>query len=157
MRISKGRDVKVEFTLKNQAGVTLEASTPSDPLRYVHGDGTLLESFERHLESKKAGDEVSFVLNPQDAFGERDESRIIEAPKNELGLEAAPQKGMKLNLRGPDGATLPVVVTKVKLDTVVLDANHIYAGMTLHFKGKILNVRKSKKAQTNDCCNNCDC
>lgn len=157
MRITKGRDVKVDFTLKNQDGVTLEASTPGDPLRYVHGDGTLLDNFERHLVSKKAGDEVSFVLAPHDAFGERDESRVIEAPKNELGLEGEPQKGMKLNLQGPDGATLPVVVTKVKLDTVVLDANHIYAGMTLHFKGKILNVRKSKKGRANDCCDNCSC
>ena len=156
MKIGKDRVVELNFCLKNKAGEVLEESEPGSPMSYVHGNGTLLASLEKYLSGKRAGDVVQAHVSARDGFGERDEKKIFEVDKKELGGEITPQVGMNLQIQGSDGATMPATITKVKVNTIILDANHPFAGMDLSFSAEVLTVRKATKSELDACCDGCE-
>ncbi len=64
-------------------------------------------------------------------------SRIV----NDLAL------GMELQSQDKDGQTFIVKVTKIKGETITVDANHPLAGETLHFSVTIESVRKAESVE----------
>ena len=52
-----------------------------------------------------------------------------------------PEIGMTLNMHSEDGNALPVVITDINDDTVVLDANHPLAGQDLIFDIELVDVK----------------
>jgi len=145
MEIAKDRVVAIEYVLRDDDGKVLDESGARGPLHYLHGHGNIIPGLESVLAGKVAGDDFEATVEPKDGYGEYDESRTFEIPKSELGGNVTPQKGMVLTMTGPGGVRVPVTILKVKLNTVLLDGNHSLAGKTLHFSGKVLQVRKAKK------------
>ena len=133
MEIAKDRVVAMTYTLKDDDGKVLDTNVGKSPMVYLHGHGNIVPGLEKALEGKSAGDTVEALVEPQDGYGEYDDSRQFEVPKSELGPNVTPQKGMILTMRGPNGMSVPVTVLKVRLKTVVMDGNHQLAGKNLHF------------------------
>ena len=52
----------------------------ANDLVYLHGHGDIFPVIEKALEGKKPGDTVSVQLEPEEAFGDYDESAIIIRP-----------------------------------------------------------------------------
>jgi len=50
-------------------------------------------------------------------------------------------------MQGPDGASIPLVITAVGEETVTVDANHALAGKTLHFEISIRAVREATEEE----------
>ena len=65
---------------------------------------------------------------------------FCEVPKVSLPPELKPQVGMVLAMQGLSGKPLPVKISDVKEDLVVLDLNHPFAGKQFDFKVKIISV-----------------
>lgn len=156
MQIAKDRFVELEFELWDDRGTKLDAAPADDPLGYLHGRGDMVPGLERHLEGKEAGDTFEVSVDPMNGFGERDESRIVEVERAELGPELQPEIGMVLAMETPDGDTVAVRVAEVKPQSLVLDANHAFAGLNLRFKGKVVGVREANADELRGCCGNCD-
>lgn len=147
MKIEKDTVASIDYTLKNDEGEIVDTSEGRSPLLYLHGHDNIVPGLERALEGKVVGDVVDVVVAPADGYGERDESRTFEIPKSELPENIKPEKGLELSMQAPNGASMPVVVTKVKLNTIVLDANHPLAGQNLHFHVEVKEIRKAKKEE----------
>ena len=64
-----------------QAGETLDASEPGDPLLYLHGHDNIVPGLERKLSGKKVGDKLQVIVQPADGYGERD-VRATQLPSN---------------------------------------------------------------------------
>jgi len=124
--VENDRVVLVSFRLSDADGEVLDAA---EGVRYLHGQGQLLPGLERELEGLVAGDRAKATLAPEDAYGERDESRMIQAPIEELPADVAP--GAKLHARLPDGRNMFLTVVAIDGPTATLDANHPLAGKTL--------------------------
>lgn len=138
MNINKDTVVTLTFRAKDAQGKVLEDG--KTPRSYLHGGyGNTLAGIEKALDGRAAGDAVTAVLAPADAFGERDEGLLQTLPKAEFppGVKVGGQ------LQGQDGAghTLNFTVLKIKGDTVYLDGNHPLAGQTLRFDIQVLEVR----------------
>jgi FKBP-type peptidyl-prolyl cis-trans isomerase SlyD len=109
-------------------------------LTYLHGGyGGLLEALERALESAQAGDKVQVQLEPEQAFGEYDETllRVEPAQRYGEGLQA----GMEIEDSFEGAEPRMYTVTDVAGGMVVLDANHALAGMALRFALEVTSVR----------------
>lgn len=145
MQVEKDRVVAIEYVLKDDEGKVLDQSGGRGPLEYLHGHGNIIDGLENVLAGKSVGDTFEATVEPKDGYGERDEDRVFEVKRSELGPQVNPQKGMVLTMTSPSGTRIPVTVVKVKLDSVVLDGNHQLAGKTLHFSGSIAGVRKATK------------
>ena len=78
-------------------------------------------------------------LLPEDAYGMPDERLFQEVPRNVLPSEPQPEVGMTLIMQTQQG-NIPVMISEVKEDSVILNLNHPLAGKKLIFKIKVLKV-----------------
>jgi FKBP-type peptidyl-prolyl cis-trans isomerase SlyD len=145
MKIAKNRVAAIEYTLKDDKGEVIDASR-GEPLYYLHGHANLVSGMEQALEGKGVGDTLELTLSPTEAYGERDESLVLDVPFSDLPDGLEPQKGVALQMNA-GGEPRRAVITKVKLRSVVVDTNHPLAGQTLHFNVEVKEVRNALKQE----------
>ena len=138
MKIAKDTVVTLQYKVAEANGKLIEQST--EPMVYLHGgyDNTL-PKIEQALEGQEAGYECTLDLQPEDAFGVRDESLVRTIPKSDFppGVKV----GGQLEGRTEDGQPHVFHVMKIKGPEVHLDGNHPLAGKALRFTLKVTGVR----------------
>lgn len=144
--IEKGSTVKLEYTLKDDAGTVLDSNKGQDPLTFTQGSEQLMPGLEKQIVGMHAGEEKKVVLKPEEAYGPTDPNAQTEVPKNLLPSEAL-KVGARLLARNAAGEQRPVTVKEIKEQTVILDLNHPLAGKTLVFDLKVLGVEPPKAAE----------
>jgi FKBP-type peptidyl-prolyl cis-trans isomerase SlyD len=138
MKIAKDTVVTLQFKVADAAGKLIEQSR--EPMVYLHGGyENTLPKIEAALDGQEAGYQVVLSLQPEDAFGARDESLVRTIPKREFppGVKV----GGQLEGRTDSGDPHVFHVTKIKGDQVLLDGNHPLAGKALQFHLKVTGVR----------------
>jgi FKBP-type peptidyl-prolyl cis-trans isomerase SlyD len=140
MQIAKDAVVTIHYTLKNDAGETLDSSAGGDPLAYLQGNGNLIPGLESALEGKQAGDKLSVKVSPSDGYGEYDKSLVQQVPRRSFKGVGNVQVGMQFQVQS-DGGPRAVTVTHVVGDMVTVDGNHPLAGQNLNFDVEITDVR----------------
>ena len=134
MKIDKDTAVTLQFKVTDLQGKLIEDG--KEPSVYLHGGyGNTLPKIEEALTGQESGYQVTLDLQPQDAFGVRDESLLRTLPKKQFppGVKV----GGQLEGRGEDGQMTIFNVMKIKGDTVMLDGNHPLAGKALSFAIKV--------------------
>jgi FKBP-type peptidyl-prolyl cis-trans isomerase SlyD len=140
MIIGKDKAVTLDYTLCDESGETLESSKGREPLTYIHGSGGLIKGFETALEGRSPKDSFSFTVKPEEAYGERRQDLLFQAPKEHFGGISDLVVGMPLRVQTPNGAMV-VTVAAIEDDKIFLDGNHPLAGKALTFAIKVLDVR----------------
>jgi FKBP-type peptidyl-prolyl cis-trans isomerase SlyD len=133
--IEKDRVVEVSFRMTDAGGELLDTA---QAVRYLHGHGQILPGLEKALEGMVAGERTRATLPPKDGFGERDESRVIEAPLADLPPGVSP--GSTVHGRLPNGGNTMMTVVAIDGPTATLDANHPLAGRTIVFDVEVKEV-----------------
>jgi FKBP-type peptidyl-prolyl cis-trans isomerase 2 len=143
MTIQNGSKIKLDYEGRLEDGTVFDSSKKQDqhtPLEFVVGENKVIPGFEKGIMGMEKDQEKEIVLEPKDAYGERNELMIQKIPKEKLPSEIKPEKGMVLALKAPDGRQIPVPVVDVSDTDITLDMNHPLAGKKLIFKVKILEV-----------------
>ena len=138
MNIAKDTVVTLQYRVADANGRLIEQSKA--PMVYLHGGyENTLPKIEEALEGKAMGHEVTLDLQPEDAFGQRDESLVRVIPKAEFppGVKV----GGQLEGHTDDGQPHVFHVMKIKGPEVHLDGNHPLAGKRLKFQLKVTGVR----------------
>ncbi|MGM5481723.1 MAG: FKBP-type peptidyl-prolyl cis-trans isomerase [Nanobdellota archaeon] len=139
--VENGNLVKIHYTGSFEDGSVFDSSEGKDPLEVLAGRGMLIKGFDQELVGMKVGDEKEIDITPENGYGDRRDDLIRDIPTSELGDEIKPEVGMTLGVKAPTGQVFPAVITDVKDDKIVLDANHPLAGKNLHFKVKVEETR----------------
>lgn len=142
MPIESGKVVTLAYELRNADGEPLEDEGAE--LAYLHGGfGGIFPKVEEALEGKEVGHEVAVTLEPDDAFGGYDAELLRVEPR--ARFPETLQVGMQFEgVPGGDGAEGEAriyTVTDITADSVVVDANHPFAGERLWFKCAVREVR----------------
>jgi FKBP-type peptidyl-prolyl cis-trans isomerase SlyD len=143
MKVGKGSVVFLDYRLHLGDGVVVDASSPDNPLTYLHGEGQIVPGLEKALEGLDAGEARQVVVAPEDAYGPSDPQGIQEVPRTSFPPDVVLQPGMELMAHGPEGEPVPFAVREVRLETVLIDLNHPLAGKTLHFDVMVREVRQA--------------
>ena len=111
-----------------------ERATLDQPLIYCHGEGMMLPAFEAAMLGKEVDETFDFVITPDQAYGDYDEQGVMTLDKKLFynGDEEFDSE------RVYEGAMQVIEITD---DKVTIDLNHPLAGETLHFVGKVIDVR----------------
>lgn len=142
MQIENDKVATLHYTLKDNEGNIIDQSEDGSFV-YLHGAFNIIPGLETALTGKKAGEELSVKVTPEDAYGVRSDEHIQEVPKGMFEEGADIQVGMQFHAQGPNGEMLVVTVAEVKDDIVVIDGNHPLAGVELNFDVKIIEVREA--------------
>lgn len=140
MRIEQDTVVTLAYELRNADGEPLEEDNAH--MAYLHGGyGGIFPKVEEALEGQETGHSVSLTLEPEDAFGEYDADLLRVEPRNrfpdtlEVGMQFEGVPGEN------EGEAMIYTVTDITKDSVVVDANHPYAGERLWFQCTVSDVR----------------
>ena len=144
MPIERGKVVTLDYELRDCDGEALESDNAR--MAYLHGGyGGIFPKVEAALEGKDIGHELSITLDPEDAFGEYDAELLRVEPRERFPkeLEVGMQfEGVPGQAGDDDDAESQIyTVTDITGDSVVVDANHPYAGERLWFKCAVRAIR----------------
>ena len=147
MAIANNHVVQFHYTLSEVGGNVIESSIEpgndeAKPMACLIGYGNILAGLEEEMIGKEVGAEFSVELPPERAYGLVAEDSIQRIPIKHLVLDRKTKlrKGMAVKVNTEKGVR-DVTVTKVGKFNVDVDTNHPFAGKTLQFDIKIIEVR----------------
>jgi len=144
MKIAEKTVAQFHYVLKNEAGEEIESSHNAEPLAYLHGANNTLAGLETALEGKEAGEKFSVTLQPEEAYGERQEDLIQRVPAKHLqGLPSKNAKwktGMIAVVQTEQGQR-QVTVVKTGKFMITVDINPPLAGKVITFDIDLIDVR----------------
>ena len=146
MEITKQCVVALTWTLTDTLGEELDVL--DEPVEFLVGGDDLLPAIEEALQGRSAGNKVDMQLEPEQAFGDFDDTLLFLEPRALFPAEI--EEGMTF-----EGSALPAgtnpdaprdalfTVTDIYPEHVVLDGNHPLAGIAIRLHLKVESVREA--------------
>lgn len=146
MKITLQCVVGLTWTLKDTLGNVLDEL--EEPIEFLTGGDDLLAAIEESLQGHAVGDKIDMQIEPEQAFGEYDETRVFLEARTLFSPDI--EEGMTF-----DGLALPVgassdipsaflyTVTEIYPEHVVLDGNHPLAGIAIRLSLTVHSVREA--------------
>ena len=132
MPVNSGDTVRVHYKGTLDDGTVFDTNEDSEPLEFVVGNGELIPGFERAVIGHEKGDKVTVAVEPEDAYGARQEGLSHAYERDDFGEE--PVLGGLVPLETPDGEQLIAKIVSIEGKDVTLDFNHPLAGERLNFE-----------------------
>lgn len=139
-QVQNGDKVKVHYHGKLRSGETFDSSNGRDPLEFTVGSGQVIKGFDEGVRGMQVGDKKTVEIPVADAYGEKEDERMIQFPVNQFPPDMKPEVGMQLMMSDGSGQQIPVTITEVGTENVVLDANHPLAGHDLIFDLELVSI-----------------
>ena len=156
-KVENGLFVSVEYkgTLGN--GEVFDTSQGTRPLEVKMGAGRLIKGFENALMGMSLNEKKTFTLQPEEAYGNRDEELKTSIPRKEIPPGANPQVGQTVTLTSPEGQQIPGRIAEVNEKAVTIDLNHPLAGESLTFEVEVVGINNEPAHAEPGCSPSCDC
>lgn len=134
------------YTIEDGERDFAEEAPAEEPFEFITGLGLAIEAFEKKMEALATGDKFDFVIPQNEAYGEYDETHVVELPKSTFFIDGKfddehVKEGAIIPLISADGDRFSAVVNEIKENVVEVDLNHPLAGCDLNFIGEVIEVR----------------
>lgn len=138
-KVQNGDTVTVHYTGRLEDGSVFDTSRQEgrEALTEKIGEGKLIRGFEEGLLDMLEGESKTIEIEAINAYGAVNQQLITEIPKNQVPENV--KVGEMLQGMGPQGP-INVVVSEIKDESVIIDANHPLAGKKLIFDLELLSV-----------------
>jgi len=140
-QVKENNTVKVNYTGKLVDGQVFDSSEGKEPLEITLGQGQLIPGFEKGLIDMKLNEKKTITIAKDEAYGDVNDALIQEVKKEQLPQDMAPEVGMGLVSKTPDGQEINLLVVEVKEESIVVDGNHPLAGKDLVFDLEVLEIK----------------
>ncbi|MCE2497191.1 MAG: peptidylprolyl isomerase [Flavobacteriales bacterium] len=140
-QVKQNDTVRVHYTGTLENGEVFDSSRERKPLEFTLGQGQLIPGFENGVIDMKINETKTVQIRAADAYGEHRAELIQEVPKNQLPPEIKPEVGLGLVSRTPDGCEMPLTVTEVRDESIMVDANHPLAVKDLTFEIELVEIK----------------
>ena len=135
-----GSRVKIHYRGTLEDGSEFDSNLDGEPLEFQVGDKQVIDGFEEAALGMSAGEEKTFTVPPDEAYGPHDGDLLMTAPKSTLPADGL-FEGVGVRIKLQDGRIADGYVTKIGEESVTLDFNHPLAGKALTFAIKVVEVR----------------
>ena len=137
-----GDTVAIHYTGTLTDGTKFDSSEGRDPLSFTLGSGQIIKGLDAAVTGMDEGAEATVTIPADEAYGQADPNQVQQVPRETIPDEIPLEVGLQLQAQTPQGATIPLVVTKIEEETVTLDANHPLAGKDLTFEFNLVSVAR---------------
>lgn len=138
--VKTGDTVRIHYTGTLDDGSVFDSSEGRDPLEFTVGSGQIIPGLDKAIPGMTVGEEKTVKVPADQAYGAHDPQGQQTVPRDQVPGHIPLDLGTTLELTLPDGRAMPVVVSEVTEEHVVLDANHPLAGQDLTFAVKMVEV-----------------
>lgn len=134
------------YTVGNGEAKLVEEAPESKPFQFISGYGITLDAFEAAVVTLDKGAEFDFTLTKEQAYGDYEQEHVIDLDKSIFTINGHFDHdniyvGSMVPLQNEDGNRFYGKVLSISDDKVRMDLNHPLAGMSLNFKGHIVEHR----------------
>ena len=135
-----GDTVKVHYTGSLEDGTVFGASPEQEPLEFTIGQQNVLPSLEEAVVGMNEGDTKTFSIQPDDAFGQRQEDLIFDVERSKLPSDIDLQLGAVFRVGSDTGKNFDATVTNIGDERVTLDGNHPLAGKVQNLEIELVEI-----------------
>lgn len=139
-QVKKGDTVKVHYHGRLTSGETFDKSEGREPLEFEVGSGMVIKGFDDGVTGMAPGEKKTINIPFGEAYGPRNPDMVIEMPKERFPKDMEIEVGMPLGMSDGQGQQFQVVITEIKEEVVMLDANHPLAGQDLIFDLELVSI-----------------
>ena len=133
-KIKQGDVVEVNYVGKLDDGTEFDnSSNQGETFKFTVGSQEILPAFSTAVIGLEIGQEATFRLESEDAYGPRLDEAVQKVPKEQLPAELNTNPGDLIQGQRPDGSVFIAKVTEDLGDDVMIDFNHPLAGQDLNF------------------------
>ena len=140
--VKTGDKVSVEYTGMFDNGEVFDTNIHGDhahPLEFTVGNKMVIQGFDNAVIGMKQGDEKTFKIPANEAYGEKN-SQLIQTIPKPANFPAQAKEGMIIGIGPSQDRQMPALIVKITDTEVTLDLNHPLAGKNLTFKIKIISI-----------------
>ncbi|OFZ51741.1 MAG: hypothetical protein A2381_18575 [Bdellovibrionales bacterium RIFOXYB1_FULL_37_110] len=139
-KVQTGNNVTIECVGQLENGMVFLDTKEDEPIVFEVGNYSVIKGLNKAVIGMILNEEKKITLSPEDAFGEYNDTLILNVPLNQLPAEVS--KGMQLKSQDDKGEEIIWSIKEVqkKNALAVLDGNHILAGHTLSFNIKLIKI-----------------
>ena len=156
-KVENGMFISVDYKGTLQNGHVFDTSQGRQPLEVEMGAGQLIKGFEKALLGMALNEKKTFTLEPEEAYGQRDESLRRAFSRSDVPPEMNPEVGQTVVLTTPQGQQIPTRIVQVDNETVTVDPNHPLAGESLTFEIEVVGISSTPTQAPAGCGSGCDC
>lgn len=132
----------------------VEETKDNQPFAFISGFGFALDAFEEALADKKAGEEFSFTLTKEQAYGEYQQEYVLDLDREMFSINGHFDhehiyKEAVIQLQNEEGHRFNARVLEIGEEKVKVDLNHPLAGEQLTFEGKVIESREATEDEIN--------
>ena len=156
-KVENGQFVSVHYKGTLQNGEVFDTSDGRHPLEVQIGEGQIISGFENALMGMSLNEKKVFTLDPEDAYGQKDESLTHSFPRADVPAEINPEVGQTVALCSSEGQQVPALITEMDDEKVVVDLNHPLAGQSLTFEIEVVGISATATQEPAGCGSGCAC
>jgi peptidylprolyl isomerase len=139
-QVKTGDTVKIHYTGTLADGSTFDSSEGRDPLQFEVGSGQIIPGLDKAIPGMTVGDKKVVEVPCVEAYGESSPQARQAVPREQIPAEIPLEVGLQLQMQGPNGQVIPVMVAEISEAEVTLDANHPLAGKDLTFAIELVEI-----------------
>lgn len=155
-KVENGLFVSVDYQGTLENGDVFDSSKGRQPLEVEMGAGRLIKGFEEALMGMALNEKKTFTLQPEDAYGQRNDELVHVFSRTEIPPGADPKVGEMIGLKSSDGRQIPAFIAQVNDEQVTVDLNHPLAGKALTFQIEVVGISNAPTQQAAGCDCGCD-
>jgi FKBP-type peptidyl-prolyl cis-trans isomerase 2 len=141
-QVGPGSYITIRYEAFLESGTKVLSNEEETPLVFRFGSGEVFPRIEQEISGLGPGDTREFLLQPEEAFGPADRSKIVRVPLDDFPRGKELKRGMVLRVETKDGRQSLCFVGDIQQDHFVLDFNHPLAGKLLKYRVRVLDVHK---------------
>lgn len=136
----KGQQVRVHYTGKLDDGTVFDSSAGGDPLTFTLGSGEVIPGFDSGVTGLTPNETRTVKIPAKEAYGAHEPGMVVEIPKTELPPHLKLKMGQRVQMKGPNGGAIVVMVVAESETSLTFDGNHPLAGKDLTFDLQLVEI-----------------
>jgi peptidylprolyl isomerase len=111
-KVETGHYVTVHYKGTLENGEVFDTSEGRHPMEVEMGAGQIITGFEKALIGMAVNEKKNFTLEPEEAYGVRDESLTHSFARSEVPAEMDIEVGQTVALSSPEGQQVPAQIVE---------------------------------------------
>lgn len=138
--VNESSKLSIHFSLTLPDGGVVDSNFDQQPAEFTMGDGNMLPGFERCLLGMHVGQQASYVIKPEQGFGQANPNNLQTMPRASFAPDLELAEGLVVSFADAQKTELPGVIKTFDDASVVVDFNHPLAGQDIIFEVKIISI-----------------
>lgn len=127
-------------------GELIEFADERNPRQMIFGYEKVIPGFEVNMMGRDTGENFSFQIGPDEAFGEYRDEMLVDVPKSAFMVNGVLREDLLyisnvISMMDNHGNPIKGKILEVNNESVKMDFNHPLAGNKLFITGQVMEVR----------------